>query len=282
MMVGGRAVWTLTGFADEISPELDEQLATLALEEIRHLELRGVWGKNVLNLSDAELAAIKERLAQAQVGVSSIGSPIGKIPVTDPFEPHLASFSRALHVAALLGAPYVRIFSFFIPEGDDPSVHREEVLERMGRLASAARPFEVTLLHENEKHIYGDVPARCVDILESVGAPNLRAAWDPANFVQCGVRPFSEGYEVLRAYIEYVHVKDAVMATGEIVPAGEGDGEWRETLAAMQESGFDGYFSLEPHLKAAGPLSGFSGPDLFRQAARALKGLMRERGVQWA
>ncbi len=275
-------MWTLTGFADEISPDIDEQLQTLAAEEIRHLELRGVWEKNVLNLSDGELHELKIRLADAGVGVSSIGSPIGKIPVTDPFDAHMASFARALHVARLLDAPYVRVFSFFIPEGEDPASYREEVLDRMGRLASAARSVEVTLLHENEKHIYGDVPERCRQILDGVNSPSLRAAWDPANFVQCGVRPHTDGYDLLRPYIAYVHVKDALLGTGEIHPAGEGDGEVRETLRALQSSGFDGYFSLEPHLASAGPFSGYSGPDLFRKAAQAFKGLLREQGIAWA
>ncbi len=275
-------MWTLTGFADEISPDLNEQLQTLAAEEIRHLELRGVWEKNVLNLSDGELHELKTRLADAGVGVSSIGSPIGKIPVTDSFDAHMASFARALHVARLLDAPYVRVFSFFIPEGEDPASYREEVLDRMGRLASAARSVEVTLLHENEKHIYGDVPERCRHILEGVNSPSLRAAWDPANFVQCGVRPHTDGYDLLRPYTAYVHVKDAVLRTGEIRPAGEGDGEVRETLRALQSSGFDGYFSLEPHLSSAGPFSGYSGPDLFRKAAQAFKGLLREQDIAWS
>jgi sugar phosphate isomerase/epimerase len=275
-------VWTLSGFADEISPDLDAQLETLASEGIRHLELRGVWGKNVLSLSDGELAEVRSRLLGEGVGVSSIGSPVGKIPITDPFEPHMDSFLRALHVADLMEAPYIRLFSFFIPEGEDPARYRDEVLDRMRRLADAARPHTVTLLHENERHIYGDVPGRCADILESVGSPNLRAAWDPANFVQCGVRPYTEGYELLRPFIEYVHVKDAVSATGQVAPAGEGDGEVRETLRALAESGFDGYFSLEPHLASSGRFSGFSGPELYRQAAQAFKGLLREQGIQWA
>ncbi len=275
-------MWTLTGFADEISPDLDEQLQTLAAEEIRHLELRGVWEKNVLNLSDGELHELRSRLADAGVGVSSIGSPIGKIPVTDPFDAHMASFARALHVARLLDAPYVRVFSFFIPEDEDAAGYREEVLDRMGRLANAAQSVEVTLLHENERHIYGDVPERCRHILEGVNSPSLRAAWDPANFVLCGVRPHTQGYDLLRPYIAYVHVKDAVWETGEIRPAGEGDGEVRETLRALKESGFDGYFSLEPHLASAGPFSGHSGPDLYRKAAQAFKGLLREQNIAWA
>ncbi|MDP9373674.1 MAG: sugar phosphate isomerase/epimerase, partial [Chloroflexota bacterium] len=241
-------MWTLTGFADEISPDLDEQLATLAAEGMRYLEFRGVWGKNVLKLSDDELARVRAGLARAGVDVSSIGSPIGKIAITDDFAPHLAAFERALHVARVLDAPYIRIFSFFIPAGEDPARYREEVLERLGRIVRAAEGSDVTLVHENEKEIYGDIPARCLDLLTAIDSPRLRAAWDPANFVQCGVRPHPEGYEGLRPLIAYVHVKDALLGSGQVVPAGQGDGQLRETIAALRESGFDGFFSLEPHL----------------------------------
>ncbi len=274
-------MWTLTGFADEISPDLDEQLRTLAAEEMRYLELRAVWGTNVLKLNDDELARVKATLDRAGVGVSSIGSPIGKIQITDDFAPHLEDFKRALHAARTLDAPYIRIFSFFIPQGEDPARHRGKVLDRMGRLVRAAEGGGVTLLHENEKEIYGDIPSRCLDILTQIDSPILRAAWDPANFVQCGVRPHTEGYEVLRPYIAYVHVKDALLGSGQVVPAGQGDGQVRETTAALRESGFDGFFSLEPHLQSAGSFSGFSGPDLFRTAVQAFKEILREQGIAW-
>src|SRR6476469_6495650 len=116
-------MWTLTGFADEISPELDQQLDTLAAEEMKFLELRGAWGTNVLKLSDDEVARVKRDLAARGIGVSSIGSPIGKIGIADDFAPHLEDFRRAIHVAHELGAPFIRIFSFFIPQGDDPAQH---------------------------------------------------------------------------------------------------------------------------------------------------------------
>jgi len=274
-------VWTLTGFADEISPELGVQLDTLAAEGMRFLELRGVWGKNVLKLDDAEIARVKGALRERGVGVSSIGSPIGKIGIGDDFAPHLADFRRALAVAAELAAPFIRIFSFFMPEGDDPASHREAVLDRLGQLVRAAEGSGVTLLHENEKEIYGDTPGRCLDLLRSIDSPIFRAAWDPANFVQCGVRPHREGYAELRPYIAYVHVKDSILATRQVVPAGEGDGELRETIAALHASGFDGFFSLEPHLQAGGKCGGFSGPELFRTAAQAFKGVLGEQGIAW-
>ena len=276
-------MWTLTGFADEISPELDEQLDTLAQESMNFMELRSVWNTNVLDLTDGELEKVRSATTGRGVGISSIGSPIGKVSITEPFGPHLERFRRALNAARFMNAPYVRVFSFFIPEGQAPDLYRDEVLERMGAMASEAEGAGVTLLHENEKEIYGDIPSRCLDILESVDSPALRAAWDAANFVQCGIQhPYTDGYESLRPYVEYVHVKDALAESGRVVPAGDGDGEIPETLAALRASGFDGFFSLEPHLASSGKYSGFSGPDLFRKAARAFKDLLRRQGIKWA
>jgi sugar phosphate isomerase/epimerase len=275
-------VWTLTGFADEISPELDEQLETLAQESISYMELRSVWNTNVLDLSDDELDRVKSATAQRGIRISSIGSPIGKVLLTDPFGPHLERFRRALRAADVMEASYVRIFSFFIPEGQEPNHYREEVIDRMGIMAGEAEDSGVTLLHENEKEIYGDVPSRCLDILAGVGSPALRAAWDAANFVQCGVMPYKEGYASLRPYVEYMHVKDALSGSDRVVPAGEGDGQLPETLSALRASGFDGFFSLEPHLASAGTYSGFSGPALFRKAAGDFKDLLRRQGIEWA
>jgi sugar phosphate isomerase/epimerase len=269
-------MWTLTGFADEISSDLDEQMDTLTAEGMRYLEFRGVWGQNVLDLTDQELHLVRSVLRKRGLGVSSIGSPIGKISITEDFDEHLGRFRRALEIARFLDAPYVRIFSFFMPAGEDPAKHRDEVLHRMAKLAKAARGSDVILLHENEKHIYGDVPYRCHDVLISVGADNLRSTWDAANFVQCGVKPFTDGYQLLRPFLEYMQVKDALVETGAVVAAGEGDGQMRQTLRALRDSGFDGFFSLEPHLASAGRYSGTSGPELFRVAVQALKRLLAE------
>jgi sugar phosphate isomerase/epimerase len=275
-------MWTLTGFADEISPDLDEQVETLQAEKMRCLEFRGAWDTNVLAMSDEQIERARQTLAEAGIGVSSIGSPIGKIGITDDFGPHLDRFRRAIEVAHRLDAPFIRIFSFFIPEGDDPARHRDEVIDRLRQLVAAAEGQNVTLLHENEKHIYGDIPERCLDILQAVDSPIFRAAWDPANFVQCGVRPFAEGYEQLRPYIDYVHIKDAKLADGQVVPAGEGDGQVRETVRALRDSGFDGFFSMEPHLAMAGAFSGFSGPELFRLAVQRFTAILGEEGIAWA
>jgi sugar phosphate isomerase/epimerase len=272
---------TLSGFADEISPDPAEQLATLAAEGISHLELRGAWSVNVADFTDQHVAAFRAALAGAGVRVSAIGSPIGKIGVGAAMGPELARMRRIADIAAELGTAIVRVFSFFIPPGEPPEHYRPEVIGRMRALAGIAEEHGLILAHENEKEIYGDIPERCADLIAAVASPALRATFDPANFVQCGVRPFTQGYGLLRPHLVYLQVKDALAATGDVVPAGQGDGQLRETLAALRDSGFSGFMSLEPHLAQAGRYGGFSGPEGFRRAAQALKFILNDLSITW-
>ncbi len=272
---------TLSGFADEISPEPREQLAVLAAESITHLELRSAWSVNVADFTGEQLAGFRSMLDDAGVRVSAIGSPIGKIPVGAPLGPELDRMRRIAGTARELGTTIVRVFSFFIPSGEPPERHRQQVIDRMAALAAIAAEHGLILAHENEKEIYGDTADRCHDLIASVDSPALRATFDAANFVQCGVRPFTQAYHLLRPYLVYLQVKDALAATGQVVPAGHGDGQVRETLAALRDSGFAGFVSLEPHLAQAGRHGGFSGPDGFTRAAQALKSLLTELSISW-
>jgi sugar phosphate isomerase/epimerase len=274
-------MWTLAGFADEIDPDPDIQFRTLNELGIRFVEFRSAWDTNVLDLDDDQIARIKQMLASHGIRVSAVGSPIGKVGIDDDFDAHLARFDRALWVAEQLETTYIRLFSFFIPEADDPAAHREEVLRRMSALVVRSRGHDVVLCHENEKAIYGDVPARCLDLVTSVGSERLRLVWDAANFVQCGVRPYTDGYARLRPYLEYVQIKDALFETGQVVPAGQGDGEIDRTNRALYRDGFDGFFSMEPHLTRAGASRGFSGPELFAKATRAFTGLLEAAGIAY-
>ncbi|MBV9795884.1 MAG: sugar phosphate isomerase/epimerase [Actinobacteria bacterium] len=272
----------LSGFADEIAADLDAQLEVLAGLSIRHLELRSAWSVTVADLDDQQVARIRRALDGAGVTVSAIGSPIGKIPVEAPLAPELDRLRRIADIAAALGTPLVRVFSFFLPAGRRPEEFRGPVLDRMAALAGIAEERGLVLAHENEKEIYGDVPERCAEIIRVVGSPALRATFDAANFVQCGVAaPHDQGYPLLAPYLEYLQVKDALAATGAVVPAGQGDGQVRQTLAALNDAGFAGFVSLEPHLAVAGRFGGFSGPEDFTRAARALFGLLDDLGMSW-
>jgi sugar phosphate isomerase/epimerase len=275
-------MWTLSGFSDEIADDFDEQCSVAARLGLKYLEVRSAWGTNILDLDAEQLERLRQTLVRHGLQVSSIGSPIGKIFVDEPFAPHLDRMRHAADVARQLGAPYVRIFSFFLRPGANPADHRAEVLDRMRALATVAEEAEVTLLHENEKEIYGDTPERCLDIVTSVGSPRLRLAWDPANFVQVGVKPFSEGYALLRPHLEYIQIKDALAADGSVVVAVEGDGEVATTIRHLHQDGFDGYFSLEPHLADTSSLGGFSGPELFTRAWKAFTDILKTERIEYA
>ncbi len=272
-------MFTLSGFADEISADLNEQLDVLEKLGIGYLEFRGVWNTGVLDLTDEQVRDAKKALDGRGIKVSAIGSPIGKIKIDDPFEPHLRAFARAVMLAEYFETPYIRLFSFFVPEGE-AEAHRDEVMRRMEALLEAAMGHPVTLLHENERHIYGDIPSRCADLMKTFDTPRLRFTFDPANFVLCGVHPFTDGWDLLKDYTVYLHIKDALMGPGQVVPAGQGDGELRPLMNALVASGYDGFASLEPHLSMAGDFRGFSGPELFGVAAEAFRKLMGELGAQ--
>jgi len=115
-----------------------------------------------------------------------------------------------------------------------------------------------------------------------VGSEALRVAWDSANFVQVGVRPFTDGYALLRPHLAYLQVKDAVAATGEVVPTGEGDGELIATLTALRDDGYSGFASLEPHLIYSDSFGGFSGAAAFGLAARAFRRATDSLGIELA
>ncbi|GAB3807192.1 sugar phosphate isomerase/epimerase [Humibacter antri] len=271
--------WTLSGFGDEIDPDPRIQIAVLKALGARHIEVRSAWGVNVVDLSDDQLADLAGIVKSSGMAVSAVASPIGKVDVALDPEHEVARLRAVIRVAHALETVNIRIFSFFRGEGVPVESIRDDVLLRMRALAVEAERAGVTLLHENEKAIYGDVPSRVLDIVESVGSPALRLAWDNANFVQVGVKPFTDGYAMLRPYLDYLQVKDAVAATGAVVPAGEGDGELIQTLTALRDDGYTGFASLEPHLDEAFELGGFSGPEAFGVAARAFDGLLRDIGV---
>jgi sugar phosphate isomerase/epimerase len=275
-------MWTLSGFIDEISDEFSLQCKVASGLGLRYVEVRSAWGTNILDLDPGELDTVRETLAANDLKVSSIGSPIGKIKIDDEFPPHLERMQHAVEVAGTLEAPYIRLFSFFIPEGTDPDGRRDEVLTRMKALADAAADSDVILVHENEKDIYGDIPRRCLDIVTSVSSPKLQLAWDPANFVQVGVRPYTEGYAMLRPHVAYVQIKDALLADASVVVAGAGDGEVRETVRALRADGFDGFFSLEPHLGKYTAFGALSGPELFTKAWEAFTEILNSEGIAYA
>lgn len=267
--------YKLSAFADEISPDIQVQMDHLLDNGVKLVTLRGANKKNVLDFEEFQVPLIKQQFFNRGLHFSSIGSPIGKVPVTEPLEKEIERLKLALKRAQQFETKVIRVFSFFIPDGEEPDKYRDKVLEGMKAFAETAAAAGVNLLHENEKKIYGDNGERCLEIMEQVNAPNLRTTFDFANFVEVGQEP-SECWPKLKPWVREFHVKDARAADKSIVPAGEGDGRIKEILRDAFSSGWSGLLTLEPHLSAAGTFEGFSGPELFKKACDALKKVLSE------
>lgn len=272
----------LSAFADEISPDLDEQIRVCKELAITHVELRGVNNINVLDFDPSLRREIKTKLAAGGLGVVCIGSPIGKVKITDSWPDHLERFKIAIDAAEYFHAPYIRLFSYYPPEKDgDIRLHRDEVMKRMAAKVDYIRNHSVILLHENEVGIYGARGPECLDLMKTIDSPKLRNAFDFANFVQAGDHPL-DNWPELKPYTVHIHIKDAMWGSGTVVPAGQGDGQVEPILIDAWKSGYRGFLSLEPHLAAHEQFFGFSGPGLFKVGADALKALCRQNGIELA
>ena len=271
-MTGAR--FTLSAFGDEAAEDLAAQLDVLERCGIRHLELRAAWGRNVVDLSKQDVRRARALLDERGFAVSAAASPVGKSSLEQSPGFELERLARALDAAAALGTRLVRVFSFYPRPGEDPAACRGEVLERLTALAALAASRGATLVLENEKGVYGDTPERVLDLIASVASPALRAAFDPANFVQVGVPVLERAWPLLAPHTVHVHVKDALAPDGRVVPAGEGDGGWPALLASLAAREYRGYLTLEPHLALAGAHGGFSGEAGMLAAAAALRRLL--------
>jgi 3-dehydroshikimate dehydratase len=261
----------LAAFADEIDPSIDEQIRVCKEQGVTHIELRSVNKINVLDFDQNLRTHIRTGLQANALAVAAIGSPIGKVKINESWDQHFDRFKIAVELAEFFQAPLIRIFSYYPPEkGDDIRKYREEVLRRMQAKVQYIKDHPVTLVHENEKDIYGEKGRECVDLMESIDSLKLRSAFDFANFVQAGEKPM-DNWPGLKPYTAHIHIKDAVLGSGKVVPAGEGDGQLGPILEDAWRSGYQGFLSLEPHLKVAGHSHGETGPELFRTAVAALR-----------
>lgn len=243
--------WKLCAFADEAAGDVEGQIRTLQENGIPYIEVRNLETGSAITLSDRGARELKKRFDSAGIAVWSIGSPIGKIGITDPFPPHIEQFRRTLEIGEILGAKCVRMFSFYMPkENPDRTSYRDEVMARLLRFMEEAKGSGLVLCHENEKGIYGEKALECLDIMRSV--PGMRAVFDPANFVQSGQETLS-AWKLLAPYVEYMHIKDA-LPDGKVVAPGKGVGNLAELIAHFGAQGGT-ILSVEPHLALFAGLS---------------------------
>lgn len=274
-------MYTLSAFADEISPDPVEQVELLAKNGVRHIELRSILETNVLDLTDLQIGEFESLLKSRGFGLSAIGSPIGKVKIDTPFEPHLKRFERAIALAKRFGTKNIRVFSYYAPgEAKDWNGVEErwqrEVFDRLATQARLAEAAGIRLVHENESHIFGDSPARVVKLFEQVNSPALRAAYDAANYVVGKYDPW-EGWVKTKALTVHLHIKDWRTDEEHGCLAGEGHGRWPDVIADAKD--YDGFATMEPHLLSGGPTGGITGPELFPKAIAAFRGILDRAGA---
>ena len=273
----------LSAFADEAADDFGKQLRILQKERIPYIELRGVDGKNVAALTENEVKRCAEMLRDAEIRVWAVGSPLGKISLKDDFSAHLETAKRIFAAAKILGTDKIRVFSFYAAE---PQREETEIFARMARLAALAKEYGVFLYHENEKGVYGDVVGRVENIAANVSG--LKFVFDPANYVQEG-EDVTAALKKVGKQTAYFHIKDAIKGSGEIVPAGEGDGEIEKLISLVKG---DKVFTLEPHLSLFTAYAAIDDTELknkyhfatndesFDFAVNALKNLLKKQGYK--
>ncbi len=266
--------YILSAFADEYAASFEDQLAALSRFGVDFIEIRGVDGKNISTLTDEEIFKVKQSLEEYGIRASAIGSPIGKIALDGDMDAHFAMAHRVFAAAKLLGARYVRVFSFYAPAGMEITDCRDRVLDALEHLLNMADEYGVVLCHENEARIYGDTPERCLELARHFGG-RLACVFDMGNFVLEGVEPVA-AYTMLQKHVAYFHIKDALYA-GAIVPPGKGEARIAEILAGHKSYASEDFFvSLEPHLQTFDGLNalvgrGFENPYKYPDARAAFE-----------
>jgi sugar phosphate isomerase/epimerase len=265
----------ITGFADEVSPDLATQISAFVRFKLDGIDIRGIDGVNVLDLSDAVLDDLLRRTEEAGLAIQCVCSPINKVAYSDAArEQELVKLHAAVRIAHKLGVKRIRLFSPEVPAGADDA-YWPMVMAWMAEQIGVAEKGDVVLIHENDARFFGAYPKNARRLFEELGSPNFKAAFDFANTVLIGYRPMRDWFPWLLPHLDTLHIKDALEAEGKVVPAGFGDGELVETLRLLiLEYGWSGPLTLEPHLSAAGAYGGFSGERLFEEAVNALRAVL--------
>lgn len=273
----------LAAFADEADSTLSGQISALKRNGIKYLEIRGVNGQNIADITCEQAKEYAKSLADEGISVWSVGSPIGKVKLSDDLEAHEKKFRHICELANIFCTDKIRMFSFY--EAHD---HKEKVFSSLRELVKIGKEYGVMLYHENEKEIYGDTLERVLEIIKNVDG--LNHVYDPANFIEVGEDP-ALTLSTLHATTGYFHIKDVIAKTKEIVPAGYGDGKIAE-LISMIPAETDTVLTIEPHLALFEGYSQIDNSEMknkfhftsneqsFDAAAKALKDVLSSQGYK--
>ncbi|MBN1417046.1 MAG: sugar phosphate isomerase/epimerase [Bacteroidales bacterium] len=271
-----------SAFADEVATDFEEQLKFLASEKVQFIEIRFVDRKNIMDLNEKELLRVKELLKKYLIRVSAIGSPVGKVSLEVPNSEHLETFRHAFYLAKYFETKFIRVFSYYAPDGENIDDYRDEVIHRMKEKVRILNGSGIMMVHENESHIFGHSATNCVDLAKGVNSMNFKLVYDPANFVWG--EDIANNMEVcwpqMKPYVVHIHIKDWKVGSREVgsMP-GKGDGQIPELLKELKNMNYKGFLTMEPHLKSGGQFGGDTGPELFSEAMASTRKLCDDAGL---
>ena len=227
----------LCAFSDEAGSSLNEQIEALKRNNISLMELRSIDKKNVADFTIEEATEYQRIMEENGISVWSIGSPIGKVNINVDIEEYLKKVAHVCELAKVFKTDKIRMFSFFHAYEEE-----QKVYEYLKKMVEVANKYGVNLYHENEKDIYGDTAERVQKIMKNVDG--LKYIYDPANYLQCD-QAAELTLSLFHSTTDYFHIKDVISETGQLVPAGYGDGMIQELVNKIND---DKTLTLEPHL----------------------------------
>jgi sugar phosphate isomerase/epimerase len=251
----------LTGFADEAAADIDGQIKATKELGWKFIEARAIDGVNLTSVSEEKFLQVCDKLQSAGVSVNCFGSGVANWSqkMTEPPDPSFAEMKRAIPRMKRLGTKIIRIMSFAIPPKALDRDWSGEAVKRVKALAKMAEDGGVVCVHENCSGWGALSYEHTLRLLEGVNSPALKLVFDTGNPVfdddVRGPKPYRkqnsrEFYRAVRKHIVYVHIKDGYMDGDKPVFTfpGEGNGYVKEILTDLLKTGYDGGFSIEPHM----------------------------------
>jgi sugar phosphate isomerase/epimerase len=278
---------------DEITQDFGRACEVAAQEfGLRLIEVRGMWGKNIMRLDAKEIDEARKILEKYRLRVSSIASPIFKVDwpgaPTSKFSPRRDQFGadftfeqqdelleRGFELTRVFRVDRIRIFDFW--RLDDQKPYRAAIDDKLMEAAKKAAKRGVTLLLENEPSCNTATGAEAGRTLGAVRAPNFKLNWDPGNAASRGEVAYPDGYaQIPKDRIGYMHCKDVVRSGDkyEWMKMGAGIIDYVAQYRALKRDGYRGVVSLETHWRGAGTPEESS-----RQSMAGMKELLRRAGA---
>jgi sugar phosphate isomerase/epimerase len=272
-------VFKLGVITDEIYSDVSKAVEVARDLNLECVELRGLWDKNVKDLTDNEIRKTRRIIRAADMKVSCISSPFFKCNITDEKEvqEHLRFLPRVIEIAKSFDTDLVRVFSFW--KTGTLNQFWNTIVERLKEAIDICRSEGITLVLENEYGTFigkGDEARR---IIETLNSKKLRINWDPGNALCAGEVPYPNGYREAKDYMVHMHMKDAIVdpATGKpnFVAVGKGEIDYVAQFRALVDDGYDGCISIETHYQLAG-----SGEKSTRETWEGICGILSRLNIK--